>query len=304
MEHQANPPTASIVVPCRGHAVELESCLQALQQQVSTSSYEVIVVDSAADPAVADVVDRFPRVSLVRSQLGLLPSEARNLGVSQARGRFLAFTDADCIPEPQWLEVAIELLTAGAKVVGGPVLDALPFHPIAVADNLLQFSDFPLKRPDGSASYFPGCNLALGRDEFRELGGFPNTSMRAGEDTLFCEAASARWPDGIRFVQRMRVRHTGRTNFIAFWKHQESFGFCRGSLGLRLRTLYRNLGKWNVMTVPIACKRLSYIVFRTAQWHPVGLLRIILLLPVLLIGLVGWAKGFRRGCLASGKQLT
>ena len=302
MKQQRSFPIATIVVPCRGHARQLASCLRGLEQQVSTSPYEIIVVDSAADPAVATVVGRFPMVFLVRSQLGLLPSAARNLGVSQARGRYLAFTDADCVPEPQWLQSAIEALRAGAKVVGGPVLDALPFHPIAVADNLLQFADFPQKRPDGAASYFPGCNVALGRDEFHQLGGFPHTTLQAGEDTLFCEAATARWPDGIRFVQGMRVRHTGRTNFIAFWKHQESFGFCRGALGLKLRTLYKNLGKWSVMTTPVACKRLSYIVFRTMQWHPVGLVRIILLLPVLLIGLAAWARGFRRGCLVSGKQ--
>jgi glycosyltransferase involved in cell wall biosynthesis len=295
IELQTNPPSISVVVPCRGHANELKNCLRGLHQQTTTSPYEIIVVDSAADPAVAAVVTAFPTVRLVHSQSGLLPGGARNLGAQHARGDYIAFTDADCIPESGWLSAAIAALNTDATVVGGPVLDARPFHPLAVADNLLQFPDLSPHRPDGTASYFPGCNFAISRVAFYELGEFL-TDLAAGEDVLFVSAAATRWPGDVRFVRGMRVRHIGRTHLRAFWRHQEVFGFYRGRLGLRLRPIHQRLGGRAMLAVPIACKRLGYIVFRTVQWNPVGLLRIIVLLPILLLGLVAWVKGFRRGC--------
>jgi glycosyltransferase involved in cell wall biosynthesis len=295
MRYPTDSPLISVVVPCCGHANELKNCLLGLQRQTTTSPYEVIVVDSAADPAVVAVVAAFPTVHLVRSQSGLLPGAARNLGVRHARGDYIAFTDADCIPEPEWLEAAIAALNTDATVVGGPVLDARPFHPIAVADNILQFSDLSPHRPDGTASYFPGCNLAISRVAFYELGGFP-TDLPAGEDILFISAAAKRWPGGIRFMRDMRVRHTGRTDLWTFWRHQEVFGFYRGYLGLLLQPIHQRLGSYRVLAVPIACKRLGYIVSRTVRWNPFGLLRIIVLLPILLLGLAAWAKGFHDGC--------
>jgi glycosyltransferase involved in cell wall biosynthesis len=296
MKHPpASLPLISVVVPCRGHASELRNCLLGLQQQIITSSYEVIVVDSAADPAVVDVVADFSTSRLVRSASGLLAGEARNLGVREARGHYLAFTDADCIPQPGWLASAVAALDGGAKVVGGPVLDAFPLHPIAAADNLLQFVDFSPNRPNGAAFYFPGCNMALSRVVFDELGGF-SSSLPAGEDVLLTSKAATRWPNRLSFVRGMRVCHTGRTKIREFWRHHEVFGFYRGCLSLQLRPIYQRLGGHAMLAVPIVFKRLSYIMIRAALWNRLGLLRIILLMPILILGLVAWTKGFHAGC--------
>lgn len=295
MEHQTSSPLISVVVPCRRQADELKNCLRGLQQQATPLPYEIIVVDSAADPAVANVVAAFPSIRLVRSRLGLLPGGARNLGVQYARGDYIAFTDADCIPEPGWLAAAMAALNSGATMVGGPVLDARPLHPIAVADNLLQLVDFSPYRPNGVASKLAACNLALSRVAFHELGGFP-PDLLAGEDSLFSIAAATRWPAGTRFVQDMRVRHSGRGNLRAFWQHQEVFGFYRGYLGSRLRPIYQRLGRRTIFAVLISFTRLGYIVFHTGKRNPAGLLRIIILLPIVLFGLTAWAKGFRQGC--------
>lgn len=303
MQHQTNSLSISVVVPCRGHANELKNCLLGLQEQTTTSPYEIIIVDSAEDQEVANVVAAYPYVHLVRSQLELLPGDARNLGARHARGEYLAFTDADCIPDSGWLAAALAALNTGATAVGGPVLDAYPHNPIAVADNLLQFPDLSPRRPDGAASYFPGCNFAISKTAFYELGGFP-TGLPAGEDVLFFTAAVKRWPDNLRFVKAMRIRHTGRTGLRSFWRHQELFGFYRGRLGLRMRPIYQRLGSRAILAVPIACSRLGYIIFRTVQWNPAGLIRVVFLLPILMFGLAAWVKGFRRGCrMAAGEAI-
>ncbi len=288
-------PVVSVVIPVRGHSKELLDGLAGLRNQEFSGSFEVIVVDSACDPGVAAAVEPFPDVRLLRSTEGLLPGDARNLGVAHAEGRYLAFMDADCVPEPRWLDAAVGRLAEGARVGGGPVTDALPREVVAVCDNLLQFADFPPTRPNGPAEYFPACNLALSRADFETLGGFKHRGDLAGEDTSFCNEAMARWPGGLFYVQNMRVSHTGRTTLGGYLRHHHFFGRTRGVLGHHLKPAHKRLGRYALMIPLIALKRYQHIVKRSAQWRPRHLASVALLTPLLLTGLTAWAVGFRRG---------
>lgn len=287
-------PTISVVIPCYRHAEDLARCLSGLAGQESEARWEVIVVNSAADPAVAAAATN-GGVRVVQSQARLLPGQARNLGAAHALGELLVFIDADCVPEPGWLAAARAALDAGARLASGPVLHARPLHPIAVSDNLLQFADFPPNRPDGPAKYFAGCNLAIRRADFEAVGGFPDVILPAGEDTSFCGAVLARWPGGLHFKRAMRVRHTGRTTFGAFLDHHATFGYCRAALDLHLAPWQRRWGAHRLMAPPVAAKRLSYILGRGWQWDRWQLARTLVLLPIVLPGLFAWASGFQRG---------
>jgi hypothetical protein len=295
-------PTISVIIPCRGHAELLHGTLRGLLGQEAAKECEIIVVDSAFDRHVAAAVGTYPGVTLVRSREGLLPGDARNLGADHARGDYLAFTDADCIPDPGWIASAVASLERGARVVGGPVIDLTPTPPIGAADNLLQFVDFPETRPNGSATYFPGCNLAIRRLDFLALGGFPSTPQRAGEDILFCLNVTQRWPDGIQFDHEMRVCHIGRAGFGAFLQHHRTFGFARGALGLFLRPVHKRYGRWAIVIPLVVLKRLTYIVGRTARWRASALPRVIVLSPLLVMGLVAWSLGFREGLRSTGEE--
>jgi glycosyltransferase involved in cell wall biosynthesis len=303
MDAMTDAPMASVVVPCKGHAEQLERCLESLARQSASFAYETIVVDSAADPDVEAVARRFAGIRIVSSGDDLLAGPARNLGAGQARGEYLAFIDADCQAEPGWLAAAVEELSLGAKMVGGPVLDALPWHPVAVTDNLTQFSDFRPGRKDGPARYFPACNMAMSGEAFGSVGGFPDVGVNAGEDTALCDRVLERWPRDIRFVQRMRVRHDGRTGLAEFLRHQSAFGYARGILGLHMTATHRRWGARSVALPAVVLKRLSYVAGRAVRWDPARAPRTVLLLPLLVAGLCAWAGGFRRGCREAMEQL-
>ena len=292
-------PLATVVVPCKGQAKELPLCLASLTRQVTTFPYETVVVDSASDPAVASVAGSFPDVRVVRSQGNLRPGPARNVGVRASRADYVAFIDADCQAEETWLATAVDELRRGAAMVGGPVLDALLWHPIAVTDNLLQFADFRPGREDGPARYFPSCNMAVRREAFAAVGGFPEFDLGANEDTSLCNRFLRRWPDGLRFVRAMRVSHHGRTGLGEFFRHQSAFGYARGSLGMHLTERQRRWGARAAMLPAVVLKRLSYLAGRTLRFDPAGVPRMVILLPLIVPGLTAWALGFRRGCRAS-----
>jgi glycosyltransferase involved in cell wall biosynthesis len=282
----------------------LEGCLRGLHGQLVEFPYEVIVVDAAADPEVAAVAEGFPKARLVRDASGLLAGDARNLGAGAAHGRYLAFIDADCVPETGWLASALGALQAGVEVemVGGPILDLLPFHPLAAADNLMQFVEFSPARPEGPVSHFPGCNFAVTREIFLQVGGFP-AGLAIGEDVFLTSAIAERRPGCVRFLHKMRVRHLGRTGVRAYWRHQETFGYYRGKFGQRLQPFHQRLGAWPLMGTAVAAKRFTYIVSRAVQWDPRALARLILTLPGLLLGVAAYASGFRRGCREAMAQL-
>ncbi len=296
MDPAVDKPLASIIVPCRNHSEELARCLQSLDRQEVNFVYETVVVDSASDPRVALVARGFPRVRVVRGDQDLLAGPARNVGVRRSYGEYIAFIDADCQADPGWLASAVSGLDHGVEMVGGPVLDARPWHPVAVTDNLLQFADFLPGRRDGPARYFPGCNTAVRRAAFLAVGGFSEGELIAGEDTSFCDQVLDRWPRGIRFVQGMRVRHDGRARLVEFLRHQASFGYVRGALELHLSPTYQRWGSRGIFMPAVVVKRLSYIVQRNVRWDLLRTPRLALLLPLIIAGLVAWAGGFRRGC--------
>ena len=299
MSDATQVPLVSVIIPCRNHTRELEACLRSLARQDLDAPFETLVVDSAGDPQLRDVVARFPGARSVGSDAALGAGAARNFGAQHAAGSILAFVDADCEPEPGWLSALVAGLKAGGRLVGGPVNNARPFQVIMVADNLLQFADSAPGRPDERADHFPSCNMAIARADFQQIGGFPVIRFSACEDVMFCETAKAAWPEGMRFVNGMRVKHLGRGRLMQYWRHQEQFGYCRAALNLRLRNEHRRLGRYAIMMVPVVLKRLSYILGRAARWNRPGLLYAICLLPLLLFGLAGWAVGFRRGCVGA-----
>lgn len=290
-------PSASVVIPCKGHASELRACLTGLQLTKTTFAFEIIVVDSIADNQVKRVVQDFDNVRLVRSEANLNAGLARNLGVAAARGEILAFTDADCIPSRLWLDAACRGLTAGAHMVGGPVVDALPDRPIAVTDNMLQFAALGIGRPSCPVDVLPACNLAVTKTVFETLGGFPDE--RYIEDSLFSHAVYRRWPGASWFVPDMWVAHLGRTQVAGLYRHQHQFGFMRGRHGLKVTPLQQKLGR-HLWALPfVVLKRLGFIYQQTLAWNQRQFFDRLALLPLVMIGMAGWASGFRNGCRES-----
>ena len=101
------PPLISVVIPARDASESLSACLDALERQtVPREKYEIVVVnDGPVDVAIEIITDRHGAILLSQPQRGA--AAARNLGAKQAQGEILLFTDADCVPEPNWIEAMI-----------------------------------------------------------------------------------------------------------------------------------------------------------------------------------------------------
>jgi glycosyltransferase involved in cell wall biosynthesis len=90
-------PRISVIIPAWNEAVRVERLLQALAAQTLDSSlFEVIVIDNGSTDGTADAARKFPVTVLEEPQPGSY--RARNAGLAQVRGEYVAFTDADCTP--------------------------------------------------------------------------------------------------------------------------------------------------------------------------------------------------------------
>ena len=282
-----------MIVPWGGPGLEIGACLASLAAQSCSFPFDVIVVDAA--PALGRVLALPEGVRRVDAPRALPPGAARNAGAAATPAKMLAFLDSDCVAEPRWLEQAVAALGDGRVLVGGPVGDVLPWHPIAAIDNLLQFAEQGPRRRSGNAAYFPACSMATTADVFGQCSGFPET-MPVGEDVAFCLSVAARHPGGLRFVREMRIRHLGRRSLPAFVAHQISFGWARAVTGYFLPDWARRLGR-HAWAIPlVAGKRFLFLLHRTIAVNPPALLRIVCFFPVLGVGLIGWAYGFHAGC--------
>jgi len=100
-------PFFSVIVPTYERAGQLSVCLHALAcQSYPRDHFEVLVVNDGSEAPPEAVVDCFRDkidVTLL-TQPHAGPAAARNNGAERARGEFLAFTDDDCRPAPNWLK--------------------------------------------------------------------------------------------------------------------------------------------------------------------------------------------------------
>jgi len=229
----------SIIVPTHDRPEQLLWCLAALAAlRYPREEFEVIVVnDGGAMPSermLAPLAERIQFTLLTQDNAG--PARARNLGAEQARGEYLAFTDDDCAPTPDWL-TALEhaFRHAPEALVGGRIINVVERHLCSEASQLLieYLYDYYNGGVDRGANFFASNNLALSAPAFRVVRGFaPSFRRAAGEDRDLC----ARWRlagGRFQYAPNAVVRHAHVLTLAAFARQHFSYG--RGAHKFRLQ---------------------------------------------------------------------
>lgn len=135
-QRRAGGPLASVVVPVFEHAGLVGRCVAALDRQTyARDRYEVILIDNRCDGRPSSRLQGFDRVHVV-CETSPSSYAARNCGIESSAGEVIALTDADCVPEPDWIAKGVEslLATPGRGLVAGrvDVSYADPGRPTAV----------------------------------------------------------------------------------------------------------------------------------------------------------------------------
>jgi len=203
-------PFVSVIIPAFNDLERLGQCLDALSRQTwPASHFEIIVSDNGSDPPLAPSLAKWPGVQAVwEAEPGSYA--ARNAAIAVAKGKIYAFTDSDCIPEPDWIEQGVGALNSddAPGFVGGrvEVFAEDPARPNIVEqyEMLCAFDQVRYLRLGFSVT----ANLFVSASVFDEVGSF-DPRLRSNGDRDWGERASERGHRGV-YCEDAVVAHPAR----------------------------------------------------------------------------------------------
>src|SRR3954453_3181663 len=215
-------PRVSVVVCSYNAERTMEACLASLEA-LDYPDYEVIVVNDGSTDRTLEIAERFPFCRII-SQPNKGLSVARNVGAEAASGEIVAYTDSDCVADPDWLTYLVaKMETSNLAACGGPNFpppeDSLVPAAVAVSPG----GPTHVLISDEIAEHIAGCNMAFRRDALLALGGFDPVYRAAGDDVDICW----RFQDAghtIGFSPAAIVWHFRRNTVGAYLKQQRGYG--------------------------------------------------------------------------------
>lgn len=200
----------SVIIPARNEEENIGQLLDALKQQdYAANLFEVIVVDDHSSDRTAHIVKQYGSARLVtlnEDGINSYKKKAIEKGIELAGGELIVTTDADCIPQPQWLS-----LVAAFKEKHQSVFVAAP---VAINCNnsllqSLQSMDFMILQGITGAvvdkqlfAMCNGANLAYEKKVFYEVNGFSGVDhIASGDDMLLMQKIMDRYPGRVHYLK-------------------------------------------------------------------------------------------------------
>ncbi|WP_017316702.1 glycosyltransferase [Mastigocladopsis repens] len=259
-------PKVSVVVPIyNGEAdlPELISCL--LAQTYPKHRVEYLLVDNnSGDRTFALLKEAAENSSITirpQSKNHIQSSyAARNAGIRAASGEILAFTDADCRPQPEWLNALIAPFVKSDVVIVAGEIVALPGRTL-----LEQHADRQETLSQKHTLAHPFCpygqtaNLAIRRQALEQVGLF-RPYLTSGGDADICWRILRQNIGRLEFAPNAIVRHRHRATLKELESQWRRYGRSNRYLhelhgvdlmrDMTLTECFYRLGRWLVKEVP------------------------------------------------------
>jgi len=137
------------------------------KQTYPADRFEIIIVDNSSndgtDRTLASLQEKAPCTVHYYRKENEGPGSSRNLGIEKAKGSLLAFTDSDCVADPEWLKNGVAEMGAGIGLVQGKTVP----NP---EQTLRAFSR--TQHIDRENGMYPTCNIFYRKDALSEVCGF------------------------------------------------------------------------------------------------------------------------------------
>lgn len=254
-------PRISVVMPVKNEAPRIAAALTAIRRQ-TLPPFEVLVVDGRSPDGTADLARSLgARVFFedYRTRAG-----ACQVGVEHATGDLVAFTDADCVPAPDWLERLEENLEDGVVGVGGRIVSQgdtfwqqsvdVALNTLVGSANSVQGRMFREKRYVASIS---GSNSLYRRQDLLAVGGF-RTDLVTTEDTELNRRLGERGK--LLYVPDALVQHRHERGLRDFARRMFQYGFGRGQSLLLGPTLLMPIASVAILLLALVQPRYALLL--------------------------------------------
>ncbi len=296
----------SIVIPTYNRPRQLAACLASLQQlDYPRDRFEVVIVDDGSHVDLSSVVSSGKGDLDVRllSQKNAGPGAARNYGVAQAKGDYIAFTDDDCMPQPDWLSsIAAHLTRSPSALVGGHTLNALTDNPYSSASQqLIDYLYAYFRQQNTAIRFFTSNNMGVAKQTFLAVGGFDAKLRIASEDRELCD----RWRQHdypMIYAPEVNIVHAHDLSLKSFW--QQHFSYGRGAFYFHTARAKRNQDKFKVEPPSFYLNLLTYPLQQRINLFQLSLSGLFLLSQMAMTAGFFWEKTQQSAALAETTPTT
>ncbi len=185
-EREKAQPVVSVIIPARNEEASLAACLESLTSQPGVA-FEVIVVDDHSTDRTSEVAESFARAYPDRVRVieaGPLPAgwtgknNAIVIGVREARGEWLLFTDADTVHLPgsparavaEAQEHRVDLLSYSPEQIAVTFWE-MAVLPVVFAELARQYPPSKVSDPDSPDAAANGQYMLIKREAYDAVGG-------------------------------------------------------------------------------------------------------------------------------------
>ncbi len=206
-------PTVSVIVPTYKSWASLAKCVEALKKQSYPAALvEIIVVNNLPEDIPPFPANEFKILS--ESTPGSYA--ARNKGISEATGEIIAFTDADCIPDPDWLSEGIKtIIEKNADRVAGNIRVTFTDKDLSAIEAYQKALSFNQKRLAKNGLSVT-ANLLCTRKSIEVTGTF-DTELLSGGDWEWNRRAN-RAGLSLLYSEKAIVNHPARSSWADMLK--------------------------------------------------------------------------------------
>lgn len=285
-------PLVSVIIPSFRQKHVIFDALASVLRQKTKFPYEVIVVESSGDDTAEMVSKRYPKIRVIELPERAYPGTARNHAVRSAKGKYLAFTDTDCLVHEDWLQQLVNSHEKGYRIVGGKVKNGTPTSIMGTIDYLLEFSDLLKPFETTHNTHFGTCNLSIEKKVFNEFGLF--IDQIKGSDSIYCRRVKEK---GVTLFHQPRavIWHRNRSNLRKIIKNQFELGY-----GAAINRHKYNLKGKVFVNYPILIPLLPFVRFfaigsRLLRYSWLNFIKFMLLSPLIMIILFRYTAGFIKG---------
>jgi len=234
------PPKASVVICAYNAESTMEACLQSLLQ-LRYPNFEVIVIDDGSTDGTLAIAERFPFRIIHQENKGL--SIARNVGIEASTGKYVVFTDSDCVVDPDWLTYLIGAMERhGWVAAGGPNLPPPEDSRVPACVAVAPGGPTHVLINDDIAEHIPGCNMAFRRDALTDVQCFDPMFTSAGDDVDLCWRLQNQGLQ-IGFSPAAMVWHFRRNTVRAYLRQQRGYGKAEALLYFKHPYRFNMLGQ-------------------------------------------------------------
>jgi glycosyltransferase involved in cell wall biosynthesis len=173
----------SIVIPTYNRLPILQKCINALEAQLYSYSYEIVIIDDGSDDGTIEWIESIDYSHIVfykQSHQGA--AIARNLGIEKSRYETIIFIDSDLVVTPTFLSSHAEALIKARTKMGND--RQFSYGAVINTSNFENPTSEPYKLTDYSAAFFATGNVAISKHWLISVGKFDTRFQQYGWEDL------------------------------------------------------------------------------------------------------------------------